>query len=166
MKKIKLKIIGVLIGVFIVLWAVYAINTTSTWYKLNHWWHSYISSKDVAFKNTHSSYNYFVPTKTSTEYNAFAAHLPSWVSKITESYSRSSSCAPWWTMWLRLYQHNWASYAVQWSVNWVFWNYWNTDIDFKWPVYFNWKTLYRGSWVKRKWNCQANVDVYKVIVVN
>ena len=167
MKKIKFKIIWIVVWVFLLNWSIFAINTISTWYKINHWSHSFIESKNVAFKNRHSYNNYFIPTKTTTEYNAFKSHLPSWVTKISETYTWSNSCPPRGTVWARLYQHNGAPYAVQWSVYWIYWNTWNRDINFKWPyTWYAWKILYRWSFVKRQWHCQANADFYKVIIVD
>ena len=162
--KIRNIVIATIISVFIWNWELYAINSDTTWYKLNNYNHIYLSTKIEAFRNK-SSNSYFIPTKTVAEYNSFKAHLPYLVTKAPEQYFNSYTCWPGWTMWLSLYEHNWDSYAVQWSLNWVYEEYWSSNIDFVWPYNFNWTYIYRWNYVSSRWNCEANVNIYKVIVI-
>lgn len=102
MKKMKLKIIWVLVWIFILWWTVFALNSVSTWYKVNKsWWKVNIDAhwdcREV--RNNSSTNNYFIPTKSSTEWSNFKSHLPSWVSLPNECFidARSNpSEANWW----------------------------------------------------------------------
>ena len=160
MKKIKTKIIWVLIGVFVLSWITYAAD----YYSISSSNHVYVGMYEKLFTNS-SSNKYFIPTKTSTEWNAFLWHKPTWVSEIAWVYTASSTCPPWGTMWLSLYEHDGAAYAVQWSVSWVYDNYINSAINFVWPYNFNWKTIYRWPYVGAKYQCMANDNIYKMLVV-
>ena len=107
MKKIKFKIIWVLVWMFLLVWIVYATeyhittrtvswpslscpsNTSGNCFKSNNnwtWIHYYRWDKGRRVRNTHSTNDYFVPTKTTTEWYAFINHIPSWITLSKESY--------------------------------------------------------------------------------
>ena len=83
MKKIKFKIILFLIWIIILSWLTYAINTLLTWYRLNKSSIIFVDNYNTCLKNISTVNDYFIPTKTATEWNALNANYPTGVSLCT-----------------------------------------------------------------------------------
>ena len=80
MKKMKLKIIWVLLGLIIVSWIVDASTYRSDYFRLNNWHTESMESwkycKEIV---NNSGKHLFIPLKTELEFYNFLIHKPSWI---------------------------------------------------------------------------------------
>ena len=95
MKKIKIIIISSILSIVLLIGAVYAAD----YYRSNHSTYINIDMHDECreVQNT-ASVDYFVPTKTSTEWNTFISNAPSWITIPNECFINEYTTNPsnWW----------------------------------------------------------------------
>ena len=170
MKKRKLKIFWIIIWMCVLVWIVYAAD----FYRVNHWTTANIQEHSYcAWVINNSTINdYFVPTKTSSEWLSFRSNPPSWVIidycypdfynvywdfdlhwSIRTPSDRSEAHPDCWTLggWFldvqSPYGESWTEYASL------------EDAVAETSVIHNWHTIYRAAHYGAYWACSSNGTV-------
>ena len=177
MKKIKIISVSIISSLLILVGMVYATD----YYRVNHWWGSLnIAEHDYCAKvtNNNSVNDYFIPTRTSTEWSSFRSHLPNWTSldycnpafynvywdndlhwSIRKPEDRSASKPDCWTLWA-YYIDVESPYGLTWS-----WPYGSmTDALNVTSIVHNWHTIYRNddAYHWRYWACASSSNQSRV----